>query len=103
VLDLKHVDPRVRIQAAKVAEQTGRTDLLLDLARNLSDPDPAVRMFTAVALRKLSGMDIDFKPHGTTTEREEGLARWIKWIEEQSPAPRTNDDKGASDGQISKQ
>ncbi len=98
--DLKHVDPRFRILAVRAAAEEARIDLLDRVAENLSDSDPAVRMFTSVALRKLTGQEIDFKPHGTVAEREEGIARWVKWIEgTKTHAPEENQDVG----QISKQ
>ncbi len=98
--DLKHVDPRFRILAVRAAAEEARVDLLDLVVENLSDTDPAVRMFTCVALRKLTGQEIDFKPHGTAAEREEGLARWVKWIEgTKTHAPGENQ----AVGQISKQ
>ena len=80
-LDLRHADPRVRIDAARQAVSESRTDLCGLLVRNLSDRDGAVRLFSSVALRKLTGQDFDFKAHGTLTERQESIERWTRWLE----------------------
>jgi hypothetical protein len=80
--DLRHPDPRIRAYATKQVAEAQRTDLLDPLIQNLSDPDPAVRMFSAVALRKLTGQDLDFRPYGTVSEREAGIDRWKRWLEE---------------------
>lgn len=79
-IDLRSGDPRIRILGTRGAAEAGRQDLLEDLSQALSDPDPAVRMFADIALRKITSQDFDFKPHGTTTEREEGRAKWLEWI-----------------------
>ena len=79
-VDLRSGDPRIRIHGARVAAEASRLDLLEDLSLTLSDPDPAVRMFAEIALRKITHKDFDFKPHGTTAEREEARARWVEWI-----------------------
>lgn len=77
--DLKHADPRFRIEAARAAVQAERRDLAPLLIETLGDEDPAVRMWASVALRKLTGQDFDFKPHGTPAEREESVRRWLEW------------------------
>ena len=54
--------------------------LLPELVDALEDRDPAVRMFASVALRKLTGKDFGFKPHGSPAEREEAIRQWRVWI-----------------------
>ena len=78
--DLRHQDPRVRIDAAIKAVAQKRLELAAELVENLSDRDGAVRMFSAVALRKLTGQDFGYKPHGTLLEREEAVASWRAWL-----------------------
>ncbi|HVR75933.1 MAG TPA: HEAT repeat domain-containing protein [Planctomycetota bacterium] len=78
--DLQHADPRFRIRALFQAVEENRADLLEDIVRSLSDDDPGVMMFAATALRKITGQDFDFKPHGTAGEREDALRRWEEWI-----------------------
>jgi hypothetical protein len=79
--DLKHPDPRFRIEAAERVAVEDRMDLLPLLVRNLSDPDGAVRLFTAAALRNLTGLDFGYKPHGTDVERKAAVDRWNEWLE----------------------
>jgi hypothetical protein len=78
--DLRHPDPRVRIDAAIKAVTQKRLELAAELIENLSDRDGAVRMFSAVALRKLTGHDFGYKAHGTIIEREEAAASWRAWL-----------------------
>ncbi len=80
-LDLRHADPRVRIGAAEQAVRQSRMDLCGLLVKNLSDRDGAVRLFSSVALRKLTGEDLGYKAHGTLVERRESIALWTKWLE----------------------
>jgi hypothetical protein len=56
-------------------------DLLPLLVHNLMDPDDAVRLFTAAALRKLTGLDFGYKPHGTEADRRAAVDRWNVWLE----------------------
>ena len=86
-VDLRHEDPRVRISAAGEAVAKNRVDLVPRLIQNLLDGDGAVRMFTAVALRKLTGQDFDYKAHGTESEREEAIRRWEAWAKAQGEEP----------------
>ena len=87
--DLGHSDPRIRIDASLEAVHEKRRDLAFVLVENLADSDGAVRLFSAVALRKLTGKRFDYKPHGTLAERTEAAARWRSWLhsQESSRAP----------------
>jgi hypothetical protein len=97
LLDLRHEDPRIRSQAAKAAVEGSRRDAIPLLVKNLSDPDGAVRMFNAVALRKLTGTDHGYRPYDPPDERERAVAKWKAWTAAQGldaappaegPAPR---------------
>jgi hypothetical protein len=77
--DLQHQDPRVRVLAARAAVAEGREDLIPRLIQNLSDEDEAVRLYTAVALRKLTGEDFGYLPHATPRERRQAIERWNRW------------------------
>jgi hypothetical protein len=79
--DLRHEDPRVRAQAAKGAVAAGRQDLLPLLVDNLADHDAAVRMFAAIALRKLTGQDFGYDPSDPAFEREKAIMAWRQWID----------------------
>ena len=93
-LDLQHADPRVRIGAAEQAVRQSRSDLCGLLVKNLSDRDGAVRLFSSVALRKLTGEDFDYKAHGTLVERREAIELWTKWLESEGLLAR---DVGSSE------
>ncbi len=93
-LDLQHADPRVRIGAAEQAVRQSRLDLCGLLVKNLSDRDGAVRLFSSVALRKLTGEDFDYKAYGTLVERRESLELWTKWLESEGLLAR---DVGSSE------
>lgn len=92
-LDLRHEDPRVRAAAAKRAVLEGRKDLIPLLVANLSDPDGAVRLFTAVALRKLTGEDHGYNPSDPPGARARAVEEWNAWLA--SPA-RTAESPGAT-------
>jgi hypothetical protein len=80
LLDLEHRDPRVRILASERVVAEGKIELAPRLVKNLADPDGAVRMFTAVALRKLTGQDFGYKPFGLPTEQVEAVNAWNVWL-----------------------
>lgn len=99
LVDLASGDPRVRIEGAKIAAVENRKDALEALCARLSDEDAAVRMFSDLALRQLTGQDFDFKPHGTIAEREEARRRWVEWLaKERAGAPQQD----KPDGQAAK-
>jgi len=100
LLDLRHEDPRIRSQAAKAAVEGNRRDAIPLLVRNLSDPDGAVRLFNAIALRKLTGIDHGYSPYDPPEVREVAIAEWKAWAAAQGlgapPAP--GDGKPAAAG-----
>ena len=80
-VDLRNSDPRVRIDAALRTVDEGRRDLAYLLVENLSDRDEAVRFYTAIALRKVTGLDFGFKSYGDLVERTKAIERWHEWLE----------------------
>ena len=80
LLDLEHRDPRVRILASERIVSEGKIELAPRLVKNLADPDGAVRMFAAVALRKLTGQDFGYKPFGLPSEQAEAVNAWNAWL-----------------------
>jgi len=79
-LDLNHPDARVRIRATRGVYDQNRMDLVPKLVENLSDRDEAVRMFTSVGLRKLTGKDFGYNPGGPPEERIASIQRWKEWL-----------------------
>ncbi len=79
--DLANSDPRVRIAAALQVVEEGRRDLAYRLVENLSDRDEAVRFYTSIAVRKVTGMDFGFKAYDDIAERARAIQRWQEWLE----------------------
>ena len=91
-LDLIHRDPRVRIEASIRAQREGRRDLAHLLIDNLDHNDINVRMVAGMALRKLTGQDLDYSPHGTPAERRLAMERWREWVAREGlPSSRAPD------------
>lgn len=86
--DLKHRDPRIRVLAAREAVLAGQLDAVPLLIDNLSDRDGAVRLYTVIALKKLSGRKFGYLPHATPVEREEAISRWRTWAADNLPDAR---------------
>ncbi len=46
----------------------------------LSDPQPAVRMVSALALEKMTGLTLDYRYYDPWLEREQAVQRWRHWL-----------------------
>jgi hypothetical protein len=79
-VDLHHRDPRVRMQAAFLAAEKDRRDLLAELVENLSDPDESVRFISGIALKRLTGQDFGYLSYGEVDERASAIERWKAWL-----------------------
>ncbi len=93
-LDLRHRDPRVRMEAAFLAAEGGRRDLAGELVENLADRDESVRFITGIALKRMTGQDFGYLSYGDLGERESAMERWRGWLRGASapgeaPAPGT--------------
>lgn len=82
--DLRHKDPRVRMNSAFLSAEAGRRDLVDVLILNLSDQDESVRFLTAIALKRLTGQDFGFRSPSSLKDREEAIARWNEWFQSSS-------------------
>ncbi len=78
-VDLLHRDPRIRVRATKTAVEQNRRDLVPALLDNLSERDGAVRWFSAIALRKLSGQTFGFEASESPAQRRAAIERWRTW------------------------
>jgi hypothetical protein len=99
-MDLRHEDPRVRAQAAKGAVEGDRQDLAPLLVENLADHDAAVRMFTAIALRKLTGQDFGYDPSAPAHEREQAILAWREWIDGRGREEKARGEDGSGGGAL---
>lgn len=70
----------MRILAARGAVVQNRLDLIPKLVENLADRDEAVRMFTSIGLRKLTGKDFGYNPSSAPEERLASIKRWEEWV-----------------------
>ncbi len=84
-LDLQHRDPRIRVDATRQAVDEKRLELIYLLIDNLSHRDDAVRFYTAIAIRKLSGQDLGYLPYATPEERDAAVIRWKEWAAKNAP------------------
>jgi hypothetical protein len=101
--DLVHGDPRIRAISARDAvrileerreadassEEPSRRRIIELLVSNLDDEDDAVRFFTAIALRKVTGLDLGYRASATVEKREEAMARWRTWLDSKGPEDLT--------------
>jgi len=82
--------PEERILAAKHAAEIhdrGAIPLLVD---RLEDDDPAVRLFTILALEKLTGTRLGYDYSSDDFQRARAAQRWRRYLAEQAasqPAP----------------
>ena len=79
--DLRHRDPRVRIESAVKAAGEGRVDLVPELVGNLEDRDESVRFVSGIALKRLTGRDFGFLSFASPADRADAVRRWRRWIE----------------------
>jgi hypothetical protein len=84
---LQAEDPAVRIQAAR--EAAGRNDrkavgLLID---RLDDPEADVRLFSHIALQKITDQDFGWQPWKPDAERQDAARKWRAWWLQQQGAP----------------
>ncbi len=77
--DLRHKDPRIRMESAFQAAEAGRRDLVGLLIENLRDRDDSVRYVTGIALKRLTGRDFDYRSHAGAAEREKAVELWKNW------------------------
>jgi hypothetical protein len=80
---LQSTDPSLRTRAVVKAgnEQDARAiPLLID---RLEDSDSGVRMFAGMALRKITGEDMEWRFYEANRKRHEAVKRWRQWQETQ--------------------
>jgi hypothetical protein len=76
--------PEERILAAKHAAEIGDRDVIGILVDRLEDDDEAVRMFTILALEKLTGTRHGYDYHADQTQRWRAVQRWRRYVALQS-------------------
>jgi hypothetical protein len=76
---LQHENPRVRVDAAIEAGNTKDAAAVPFLIDRLTDQESSVRMFSAIALRKITGQDFGCVPWAGRDEQEEAVKKWRAW------------------------
>ncbi len=77
---LQSEDPAERLDAVVEAENRGSRRAVPYLVDRLSDSEREVRMFAAVALRKITGEDMGYRHYDPESERREAVDRWRQWV-----------------------
>ncbi len=78
-VDLLHDDPKCRMNAAVIASEKKRYDLLPLLIENLRHRSGDVRLITGVAMRRLTGLDAGFRSYSSLAERDRAIEKWKDW------------------------
>jgi hypothetical protein len=85
---LQAEDPALRIQAAKKAAQREDRQAVGLLIDRLTDPEADVRLFSHLALQKITGQDFGWRPWEPGDDRYEAARRWRAWwLEQQGASP----------------
>jgi len=84
--------PEERILAVKHAAEIGDRDVIGILVDRLEDDDEAVRLFTILALEKLTGTRHGYDYSADQTLRQRAVQRWRRYVARQSAS------SGASPG-----
>ena len=88
--------PEERILAAKHAAEIHDREAIPLLVDRLEDDDPAVRLFTILALEKITGTRLGYDYAGDELERARAAQRWRRYVAEQAasrPAPASVPDQ----------
>ena len=74
-------DPSVKIPAYKKAVRQNDRDAVRQLVADLESDDPAVRLYAASALRRLTSENFGYRYYDGEEQRRAAVARWRQWLE----------------------
>lgn len=77
-------DPQQRVEAILRAAKDNRSEAYPYLITALSDPQPAVRFYAAVALEEMTGLTMDYRYYDPWSKRQEAIGRWRRWLAERN-------------------
>lgn len=63
------------------AGQSRDKSVLPLLVERLEDTDADVRLFAICALKKITGMDLEYRYYAPPVDRAEAVLRWRKWLQ----------------------
>lgn len=94
---LQAEDPAIRILAARDAASQKDKKAVGLLIDRLTDPETDVRMFSHMALQKITGKDFGWRPWEPADKRYEAARRWRAWwLQQQGASPAGADPTGAA-------
>jgi hypothetical protein len=76
---LQNEDPAVRCDAILEAGNTKNAKTIPLLIDRLSDTESDVRMFSGIALRKITGKDFGWQSWDPRIKRDKAIRRWRQW------------------------
>ncbi|MCP4377514.1 MAG: HEAT repeat domain-containing protein [bacterium] len=80
--DFQSEDPNVRIAAVRVSGRDKIESAVPYLVDRLTDSEAEVRMFSIIALEKITGLTHDYRYYDAPAVRQEAVGRWRKWLTE---------------------
>ena len=80
---LQSTNPSLRTRAVVKAGNEQDTRAIPLLIDRLEDSDPGVRMFAGLALRKITGEDMEWRFYESGYKRQDAVKRWRQWQEKQ--------------------
>lgn len=76
---LSSPDPAEKIPAIKQSGETRQGDAVAQLIKDLESDDPAVRMYAASALERITGRTLGYRYYEGEAKRAAAVARWQAW------------------------
>ncbi len=82
---LQHEDPSVRINAVMEAAETNGDNAVPLLVDRLTDQEVMVQVFSARALRRITGQDFGWNAWESFENREAAVEKWRDWVKGRKP------------------
>lgn len=98
---LESFDPAVRVRAVMIVAEKGLTSLIPALVDRLDDEDSAVRLYTILALEKLTGQRLGYAYAAPRVQRRAAIENWRRYVHDSvrtSPADADPVRETTSDG-----
>ncbi len=70
-------DPQTRLEHIAAAARAENTDAIPALIENLDADDPAVRLYSIMALEKLTGTRMGYQAYAPLAQRQAAINRWL--------------------------
>ncbi len=73
-------DPSAKVPAIKAAADADNREAVGKLVKSLSSEDAAVRLFSAEALKRITGETLGYEAYADPPAREAAVARWNQYV-----------------------